>query len=465
MRTIVITGILICGLWGQEDPLREGSDSLKLYAFHCSPCHGPRGRGDGPAGRFLDPAPRDLRSGVFRLVSTTNGRPSDKDLHESIAAGVPGTAMLPFAHLGNENVRTLIQVVRAFQRRGLEELYADAVQSPQELRQLVNDMADPGELIARPPETPDTVDSRARGRLHYMQLCAACHGADGRGAAMPVDPDSPEAKVPPRNLTEGVMKGGVESMSLFNRIRAGMPGSAMPSVSADVLDDEGVWDIVHFLRAMIPDGAQALHSPSNWRLVVPRIEGPLPTSADDPRFAEAPELHVALAPFRADEYTVRGVSVRAVHDGTHVVFQARYGDPTLDVPSPRHPFPPDGFAARVTDFKAPPVLPVPGLPLPLDRAIWLAGAMPQYTDPVFDHVDPRFINPDRVCVSPIGPEHVGSGRWQDRVWSVILPVKPERGGQVESGGTMSVSFAVFDGHLRRGPLPVGFSPWQTLVFE
>lgn len=31
-----------------------------LYAKHCLACHGPSGRGDGAAGRDLDPAPSDL---------------------------------------------------------------------------------------------------------------------------------------------------------------------------------------------------------------------------------------------------------------------------------------------------------------------------------------------------------------------------------------------------------------------
>ena len=338
-------------------------------------------------------------------MSTGRSRPSDKDLHEVIAAGIPGTAMLPFAHLGDQNVRTLVAVVQAFRRRGLTDIFAPEVTSKAELRDLVASELATGGPVPREIEPPDTIDSRARGRLHYAQLCASCHGHDARGKAMPIAPDSPEAKIPPRDLTLGIMKGGIESTSLFNRIRAGMPGSAMPSVSKEALDDQGVWDIVHYLRTVIPGGAQALHTPQVWRMFVPKIDGPLPKDANDPRFDHAQELHVALAPFRAPEFTVRGVSLRALHDGTHIIFRASYQDPTHDVPGPRHPFPPDGLAARVTDMGRAPVLPIPGLPLPLDRAIWLSGKMPDDEDPVFGHVEPRFENPDRVCISPIGPEH------------------------------------------------------------
>lgn len=464
MRSLIFL-LLVGSLLAQNDPIAEGSESLKLYALHCSPCHGPRGRGDGPGGRFLDPAPRDLTRGPYRLVSTVRGRASDKDVHEVIAAGIPGTAMLPFAHLGERNVRTLVEVVQAFRRKGLEELFGPEVESKSELEELIKSDLETGGPIPRGTEPPDTVDSRARGRLHYAQLCSSCHGHDGRGAAMPIDPESPEAKIPPRDLTLGIMKGGIESMSLFNRIRAGMPGSAMPSVGKEALDDQGVWDIVHYLRSIIPEGAQALHTPAAWRMFVPKINGPLPTDANDERFDEAQELHIALAPFRAPEFTIRGVSLAALHDGTHIIFRARYQDPTHDVPGPKHPFPPDGFAARVTNLGQPPVLPIPGLPLPLDRAIWLSGAMPGDDDPVFGHVKPRFENPDRVCVSPIGPEHVGKGTWRNGTWTLVFPVRPERGGKVESGGTMKASFAIFDGSVRRGPLPVAFSMWQTLVFE
>ena len=466
---LFVLSSLASGIRAQDppasNPLDDDGEPMKLYAVQCSPCHGERGRGDGPAGRFLDPAPRDFTKDQFRLVSTKNGKPSDKDLIEAISAGIPGTAMLPFAHLGPQKVRQLIDVVRAFQRKGLRETLAPHAADEKELEEWVRHDSTPGGTIFPSPAPPDTVDSRARGRLHYQTLCAQCHGPDGRGTIMPRLPDSKDPPVKARDITQGVMKGGIEGKNFFHRIRCGMPGTPMPSVMKGVLGDDGVWDIVHYLNALMPAGAQALHSPQGWRIFVPKIEGELPTQAADERFQKAQAVHIALAPFRADEYTIRGVAVQAVHDGVHVIFRIQYADATSDVPSKQHRLPPDGFAVRVTKYRQPPVLPIPGLPLPLDRAIWLAGAMPPGEDPVFDHVKPRFVNPDRVCISPIGPEHVGSGKFRDRTWTLVMPVKPERAGAIVSGETMGVSFSVFDGSLRRGPLPVSFSTWQTLVFE
>jgi mono/diheme cytochrome c family protein len=463
-----------------QDPLaaiKEGSPSLQLYALHCSPCHGERGRGDGPGARFLDPAPRDLTSGSFRLVSTENRVPSDVDLFEIIAQGLPGTAMLPFAHLGDDKVWELVRVVRAFHHQQLEALYRPDAVDAEELRAWVTQDTTPGPAIQPTDEPPDTVDSRARGRLHFHGLCASCHGPEGRGGLVPTaavfesdrdpDPDNapPVAPARSRDLTLGVLKGGTRNLDLFRRIRCGMPGSPMPSVTKESLSDEQVWDLIHFLRTLIPAGAHDLHVAQGQRIWVPRIEGGLPTAPTDARFDAAQDFHLAFAPFRNDEFTLRGVAVRALHDGKHVIFRFQWVDATRDVPSPSHRFPPDGIAVRITNMKHPPVLPVPGLPLPLDRAIWLAGDMPDEKDPLFDGVEPRFENPGRVCVSPIGPEHVGAGSWRDRIWTVSMAVSPDRAGEVTSGGTMAASFAAFDGSLRRGPMPVAFTPWQTLVFE
>ena len=40
---------------------RQPERGRGLYAKHCASCHGPSGRGDGQAGRDLDPQPSDLR--------------------------------------------------------------------------------------------------------------------------------------------------------------------------------------------------------------------------------------------------------------------------------------------------------------------------------------------------------------------------------------------------------------------
>ena len=57
-----------------------------LYLQHCASCHGPQGRGDGPAGALLNPRPSDL-------TDPHMDRHLDGDLYWWISKGIAGSAM------------------------------------------------------------------------------------------------------------------------------------------------------------------------------------------------------------------------------------------------------------------------------------------------------------------------------------------------------------------------------------
>jgi mono/diheme cytochrome c family protein len=456
--------LLVPCLLGQVHPRETFKDpaNLERYAVHCAPCHGARGRGDGPAARFLDPIPRDFAAGRFKLVSTVSGRPARADLAQSIRHGMPGTAMLSFDHLGDEAIEGLADMVLAFRRDGLTALLAPEASTEEELDDWLREELNAGPPIAVPKVPTWTAEAAARGRLSYLTLCSRCHGPDGRANHPP--PLHPEGDEPyfPRDLGLGVLKGGNTPADLFRRIRCGMPGTVMPSVSPEVLPDGELWDLVAFLQTLIPERTQALSLPRGVPIRPTRIEPPCPTRADDPRLANLPTFPVPVVPFRRDEATISGLLVQAATDGTHLIFRLRYGDATRNPSTVAALSPPDGVAIRLSALAHPPVLPIPGQPLPLDRALWLAGSMPDEHDPVFDGKTPRFVNPDSVCKSPIGPERVGDGSWRDQVWTVLLPLRPERSRDLSGLGPKAVSFAIFDGHHARGPLPAAFSPWCPL---
>ncbi|MAE70858.1 MAG: hypothetical protein CME06_10365, partial [Gemmatimonadetes bacterium] len=73
-----------------------------LFEKNCAPCHGPRGRANGPnAGPMVDaagrPTPvRDLSQGVFKGSSTP------ENLYRRIVGGIPGTPMPAFPQLIGE---------------------------------------------------------------------------------------------------------------------------------------------------------------------------------------------------------------------------------------------------------------------------------------------------------------------------------------------------------------------------
>ena len=436
----------------------SGSD---LYRTHCSPCHGATGRGDGAAARFLDPKPRDFQTEPIHFVATRSGAPSDHDLFEIISAGLPGTAMQGFAGTLNDTERAaLIRVVREFQRTGAQNAAAGEDLGEDERRAWVASLTTPGESLRAPLEPPNTVESAARGRLAFLKLCASCHGPSGEGGIVPSTRGT-EREIRARDLRRGVLKGGIEPGRLFVRLRRGIPGTPMPELPAASASDELVWDIVHYLGAVIPREAQRLHDPVGFAWPAARTPGKLPSDLQDAAFALAAESWVAFSPFAATA-SAEGVMVQAIHDGEHLGLRLRWADPTWNRPGTPTTTPPDGIAVRTTNQRKPPILPLPGQPFPLDRALWQSGPMPTSEDPWFQSPRP-FENPDQVCRGPIGPERVGQGEWRDGYWTARLVVRPERGGGLQAPGKLQISFAVFDGENRAGPLPVGFSAWQELI--
>jgi mono/diheme cytochrome c family protein len=85
-----------------------------LYQSNCVLCHGLSGKGDGPAGRALNPPPADL------TYHTIPGVHTDGQLFYWISQGLPRTAMPRFASILTEKqrwdlvnfIRTLAQPVK-----------------------------------------------------------------------------------------------------------------------------------------------------------------------------------------------------------------------------------------------------------------------------------------------------------------------------------------------------------------
>lgn len=67
-----------------------------LYASHCTACHGAQGRGDGPAGSKLDPAPSNFHDRARMAQRSLYG------LYSTITLGVDGTAMAAYGQLTEE---------------------------------------------------------------------------------------------------------------------------------------------------------------------------------------------------------------------------------------------------------------------------------------------------------------------------------------------------------------------------
>ncbi len=116
------------------------------------------------------------------------------------------------------------------------------------------------------PRVADTPESRARGRELYLSdktKCASCHGAYGKGdgpqsEAFQVNPttnqpyphpglyDAWENTIRPRDLTQGIYRGGRRPIDLYRRIHAGIKGTPMPGFGGSLKEEE-IWDVVNFV--------------------------------------------------------------------------------------------------------------------------------------------------------------------------------------------------------------------------
>ena len=115
---LVWTGITrdVTPTFALANPIPPSRESIErgqeVYVENCLACHGPTGRGDGPAGRVLRPPPADLR---LHATAHTEGQ-----LYWWISKGFPGSAMPAFeATLSEEDRWNVLNfVVQTFGRSG-----------------------------------------------------------------------------------------------------------------------------------------------------------------------------------------------------------------------------------------------------------------------------------------------------------------------------------------------------------
>ncbi|HSB06008.1 MAG TPA: cytochrome c [Thermodesulfobacteriota bacterium] len=83
----------------------------KVYEQNCSPCHGPKGNGKGPAGAVLTPPPTDFTKPYNQWPASKGDL---KKVFEVIANGVPNTSMVKWGHLPEQERWALVYTVLEF---------------------------------------------------------------------------------------------------------------------------------------------------------------------------------------------------------------------------------------------------------------------------------------------------------------------------------------------------------------
>jgi len=107
--TSVALGLLLAGPHlgaAAGDPAKGKA----LYEKHCVACHGPQGKGDGPAGKVIKPPAADFTSAASK-------KKSEGDLLQTIENGKPGTAMVPWkTQLSQPELNDLIGYVMTLRK-------------------------------------------------------------------------------------------------------------------------------------------------------------------------------------------------------------------------------------------------------------------------------------------------------------------------------------------------------------
>lgn len=252
VRTILALGVVVCaGAAGlsvvPRTTLAQGGQDARsapaaaaaprgkaVYDAHCAECHGPDGKGDGPAAFLLIPRPRDFSGARYKIRSTETGSlPTDDDLLRSIRQGLPGSAMPGWASLlSDADIRAVAGHVKTFSPR-----FA----------------AEPPEPIEVAAAVPPSSESVARGATVYETLqCGKCHGTDGRGtdATATAFEDDWGSPLRAADLTEPwTFHGGAAPADVFMRFRAGMAGTPMPSFKGTA-SDRDMWDLANYVVSL-----------------------------------------------------------------------------------------------------------------------------------------------------------------------------------------------------------------------
>lgn len=112
LATLVLTGAILTATAAADDakpkplPPQAVSQATEIFNGRCTPCHGPMGKGDGPASAGLTPKPRNFSDPEWQKAI------SDEQIDKIIkfgGAAVGKSPMMP----GNPDLTAKPEVVRA----------------------------------------------------------------------------------------------------------------------------------------------------------------------------------------------------------------------------------------------------------------------------------------------------------------------------------------------------------------
>ena len=305
-------------------PTDAASDEIDvdaIYLKRCAQCHGEEGDGLGPAADRMYPKPRDFTLALFKYKSTDADSefPTDDDFFKTIAQGLPGTAMPAWGGvLSDDEIRALIRKIKEFGEWEEDEIDYAPIEMP----------------AAMPAASPELL---ARGRAQFVKACVQCHGDEGRGNVTSGKrlKDDLGDRIWPRDLTKPETWRWTRTVEdVYQRLSTGIPGTPMPEHSTTMAADDR-WAIANYVMTL-REGSVPL-TPGETVIEALRVDGALPTAADDPAWDTAPPITFRMAPNIIKEprlFTALNdmVTVRALYNDDDIAIRLDLDDRTYSVP-------------------------------------------------------------------------------------------------------------------------------------
>ena len=264
---------------------------MHVYTLRCAGCHGDSGDGNGPAGHYLRPRPRDYRRGIFKFTSTPYGaRPARQDLVRTIRRGAKGTSMPAFPWMSKNDLDAVIDYVIYLSLRGsIEEAVVyvaddydedepiEAVEFADAMETEVDRWTQAQDQVVRPVSAEpayDLASVKAGRNLFIESSCYGCHGNDAKGQTEWLNPEFLAAQetaagddrveinydawgepAPAANITARLLHGGRRPIDIYRRIYTGINGTPMPQFGQNFADrPEAIWHMVHYVMHIVDGG-------------------------------------------------------------------------------------------------------------------------------------------------------------------------------------------------------------------
>jgi DMSO reductase family type II enzyme heme b subunit len=316
-----------------------------VYERKCLLCHGEKGDGNGAGAEHLAPRPRDFTKGLYKIRTTANKTPTDRDLFDVITHGMPGTSMPAWAVLPDKDRWNVVAYLKTFAPEPFKE-------APKKL-ELPKDVAASEASIKRGKEMFEAIE------------CHKCHGTEGRADG----PSRSELKdewgypIPPANLAKRWnFRGGSSRTDIATRIANGVLGTPMPAFLDAVEKPEDIWHLTNYIMSLGGDrpGYATLVTVGSVTDAIPDDPGAEFWKKIAPQYL--PLMGQVIVDPRNFNPAIDLVTVRAVYNEREVAFHLTWDDPSESKGDGKQTFP-DAISLQFP----------PQIPTGIERPYFLMG--------------------------------------------------------------------------------------------